>query len=253
LHAQQRISVFNFFIVLSGILATGIGAGFQAGKTMTPVVAILGALLALFSFVFYRLDGRGSELVKLAEAALILGENTCMPEFARIIAEEGKSRAPAASSPKTWTFGRSFRLIFWVMGIAGGVASIFSLYRFIQLHGSALTASGTLRLAQPLDRVPLDGGGRNAAIGRRRPPRHRCPLRARRPSLEARPAFPPTCDVRGRDPQQQLHVAPDLSSQLERQDSAADGACIKSKRAYTSYTDFRGTHETNRCICPGQH
>ena len=129
LHAQQRISVFNFFIVLSGILATGIGAGFQAGKTMTPVVAILGALLALFSFVFYRLDGRGSELVKLAEAALILGENTCMPEFARIIAEEGKSRAPAASSPKTWTFGRSFRLIFWVMGIAGGVASIFSLYR----------------------------------------------------------------------------------------------------------------------------
>ena len=83
LHAQQRISVFNFFIVLSGIVATGIGAGFQAGKPMAPVVAILGALLTLFSFVFYRLDRRGSELVKLAEAALILGENTCMPEFAR--------------------------------------------------------------------------------------------------------------------------------------------------------------------------
>jgi hypothetical protein len=130
LHAQQRISVFNFFIVLSGILATGIGAGVQAGKPMAPVVTILGALLALFSFVFYRLDRRGSELVKLAEAALIFGESNCMPEFARIVAEEAKQRGPAASQRKTWTFGRSFRLIFWVMGIAGAVASLYSLYRW---------------------------------------------------------------------------------------------------------------------------
>ena len=129
LHAQQRISVFNFFIVLSGILATGIGAGFQAGKPMAPVVAILGALLALFSFVFYRLDGRGSELVKLAEDALITSENRCMPAYARIVAEEGKSRASSAFTGKTWTFGESFRLIFWVMGIAGLVASVCSLYR----------------------------------------------------------------------------------------------------------------------------
>jgi hypothetical protein len=126
LHAQQRISVFNFFIVLSGILATGIGAGLQAGKPMALVVAILGALLALFSFVFYRLDGRGSELVKLAEDSLIASENRCMPAYARIIADEGKSRA---SAPNTWTFGESFRLIFRVMGIAGFVASICALYR----------------------------------------------------------------------------------------------------------------------------
>lgn len=130
LHAQQRISVFNFFVVLSGILAAGIGAGFQAGKTMAPVVTILGFLLTLFSIVFYRLDGRGSELVKLAEAALIAGENACMPAFARIVAEEGKRGASAACSPKAWTFGQSFRMIFWVMGIAGVVASASSLYRW---------------------------------------------------------------------------------------------------------------------------
>src|ERR1700684_1089434 len=59
LHAQQRISVFNFFVVLSGVLATGIGASLQAGKSMALVAAMLGALLALFSYVFYRLDGRG--------------------------------------------------------------------------------------------------------------------------------------------------------------------------------------------------
>jgi hypothetical protein len=130
LHAQQRTSVFNFFIVLSGILATGIGAGFQAGKTMAPMVIILGILLTLFSIVFYRLDERGSELVKLAESALIAGENTCLPAFARVIAEENRRRVSAGCSTKTWTFGQSFRLIFWVMGIAGVVASASSLYRW---------------------------------------------------------------------------------------------------------------------------
>ena len=130
LHAQQRVSVFNFFIVLSGILATGIGAGLQAGEHMAPVVAILGALLALFSVVFYRMDQRGAELVKLAEAAIVAGEKTSMPEFARIVAVEATRRAAAASPPKTWTFGRSFRLIFWVMGLVGTAASALSLYRW---------------------------------------------------------------------------------------------------------------------------
>ena len=127
LHAQQRMSVFNFFVILSGILATGIGAGLQAGKPMAPVVTVLGALLALLSFVFYQLDRRGAELVKLAEAALISGENICMPEFARIVAEESKHHSAAASLPRIWTFGRAFRLIFWVMGMVGAVASTYSL------------------------------------------------------------------------------------------------------------------------------
>lgn len=127
LHAQQRMSVFNFFVILSGILATGIGAGLQAGRPMAPVVAILGTLLALLSFVFYQLDRRGAELVKLAEAALISGENVCMPEFARIVEKEGKSRGDAVFSSKTWTFGQAFRLIFLVMGIAGAITSAYSL------------------------------------------------------------------------------------------------------------------------------
>jgi hypothetical protein len=132
LHAQQRISVFNFFVVLSGILATGIGASLQAGKSMALVAAMLGALLALFSYVFYRLDGRGSELVKLAEDALIASEGGCMPLYARIVAAEGKRRISDSDAPRprTWTFGRSFRLMFWVMGISGLVAALCSLYRW---------------------------------------------------------------------------------------------------------------------------
>lgn len=130
LHAQQRMSVFNFFIVLSGILATGIGAGFQAGKSMAFVVMTLGLLLALLSFVFYRMDRRGSELVKRAEDALIEGENTCMPIFARIVAKERKHRDPT-ELPKTWTFGNSFRIVFVAMGFVGVGTFILSLYRSV--------------------------------------------------------------------------------------------------------------------------
>lgn len=129
LHAQQRISVFNFFVVLSGILATGIGAGIQAGKSMALVVAILAGLLTLFSYVFYRLDGRGSELVKLAEESLVAGEKRCMPSYARIVAQEGERRASDVFS--TRTFGQSFRLMFRVMGSAGAVAAVWSIIRWV--------------------------------------------------------------------------------------------------------------------------
>ena len=96
---------------------------------MAQVVAILGALLALFSFVFYRLDRRGSELVKLAEDAIVASEERCMPSYARIVAEEGKRRISDAAT-RTWTFGRSFKLMFRVMGIAGLVVTVCSLYRW---------------------------------------------------------------------------------------------------------------------------
>lgn len=134
LHAQQRMSVFNFFVVLSGVMATGIGAGLQAGKSMAPAVAMLGALLSVFSLVFHRLDQRGSELVKFGESALVAGEAACMPVFARVLLNESERRnAPAdveGVAPDTWTFGRSFRTIFAVMGGIGTIACGFSLWRW---------------------------------------------------------------------------------------------------------------------------
>ncbi|MDR6772673.1 hypothetical protein [Azospirillum sp. BE72] len=135
LHAQQRISVFNFFVVLSGIISAGIGAGLQGGKPMAPVVAMLGGLLMLFSFLFFKLDQRGSELVKIAENALASGETACMPNFARVILDEAqRGRAGSQGNDTklvTWTFGRSFRLIFRIMGAVGAVASVISIYRWI--------------------------------------------------------------------------------------------------------------------------
>jgi hypothetical protein len=69
LHADQRMKLFNFFLVLSGLI---LGA-FPAVRNMAPglkVVALLPSFLVLSAFIFWRLDERTRRLVKNAEAAL---------------------------------------------------------------------------------------------------------------------------------------------------------------------------------------
>jgi hypothetical protein len=85
-------SVFNSFIVLSGILATGIGARLPGGKANGPGRRDPRRIARLILVRVYQLDERGSELVKLAEVAMIAGETACLPEFARIIMDEAKLR-----------------------------------------------------------------------------------------------------------------------------------------------------------------
>lgn len=136
LHAQQRISVFNFFVVLSGVLATAIGGGIQAGRPMALLVSVLGILLVLVSFVFWKLDQRGSDLIKLSESALRAGEAACLPEYARIFRMESQVAGGAAPvgerRPRTkWSFRTAFRLMFLMMALAGTSASAFSMFRLI--------------------------------------------------------------------------------------------------------------------------
>ncbi|KQO59609.1 hypothetical protein ASF22_08205 [Methylobacterium sp. Leaf87] len=136
LHAQQRVSVFNFFVVLSGVISAAIGGALQVGGPLNFVVVILGLLLPLLSFVFWRLDQRNSDLVKIAERALRRGEEAHLPNYARIFVRESLAGTGAAAAEDQitqtrWTFRMSFRLIFVVMGIAGFLASGFAVYRWI--------------------------------------------------------------------------------------------------------------------------
>ena len=69
LHAEQRMKMFNFFLVLSGLI---LGA-FSAVKGIAPgakVVALLPLLLVLTAFIFWRLEERTRRLVKNGEDAL---------------------------------------------------------------------------------------------------------------------------------------------------------------------------------------
>ncbi|SFI77824.1 hypothetical protein SAMN05216304_103478 [Bosea sp. OK403] len=127
LHAQQRISVFNYFIAFSGIMAAGIGATI---KTMPSAAAVIALILAALSFVFYKLDARASELVKISEKALIDGERLSMPPYAQVVATEAGGRATnlQSDSSATWTFGQCFRFIFGLVGMTATVGGLFSVY-----------------------------------------------------------------------------------------------------------------------------
>ena len=69
LHAEQRMKLFSFFLILSGLI---LGA-FPAVRQMAPesrLVGFLPFLLVLTSLTFWRLDERTRRLLQNAEAAL---------------------------------------------------------------------------------------------------------------------------------------------------------------------------------------
>ena len=70
LHASQRMTVFNYFVVFAGVLCTGMAAALQSTAQIAIVGVALGGLLALLSFVFHKLDQRTSFLIKHAEQAI---------------------------------------------------------------------------------------------------------------------------------------------------------------------------------------
>ncbi len=69
LHADQRMKLFNFFLILSGLILGAFPAirGMAGGA---KVVALLPLLLVLTAFIFWRLEERTRRLVKNAENAL---------------------------------------------------------------------------------------------------------------------------------------------------------------------------------------
>ena len=82
------MSVFNFFIVLSSIILTGLATCVVGERVFAPIGIPLGLLLTALALTFWKLDQRTSFLVKRAEAVLETVEANHFPEFARIIGSE---------------------------------------------------------------------------------------------------------------------------------------------------------------------
>jgi len=70
-HASQRISTFNFYIVLASLVLTTYFSSFKADSNLQSAQLALAVLLVCFSFIFWKLDKRNRKLIKNAEAALI--------------------------------------------------------------------------------------------------------------------------------------------------------------------------------------
>lgn len=134
LHANQRMSLFNFFLVLSGLVSAGLAASIQGSARLASLGVVLGLLLALVSFVFWKLDQRVSFLVKHAEQAISELEQSLPAECVRLFHLEPQQTERTVMSghwwSRHWTYGRSFRTVFAIMGVFGVGGSALSVLRF---------------------------------------------------------------------------------------------------------------------------
>lgn len=130
LHAGQRMTVFNFFTVLTGLIAAGIAASIQGSLRFAIVGLVLGGVMVLLAFVFWKLDQRVSFLIKRAEDAQALAERHFLPDEIQLFSSEpcAMSRAQAGRSRlvSQWTFGASFRLVFVMAALIGATSSALS-------------------------------------------------------------------------------------------------------------------------------
>ena len=139
MHGNQRLTTFNFYIVISSVIASALFTVLPSGQR-SHVGWLLGFLLIFFSFVFWKLDSRNKALIKGAEAALEYFEQNSNlkdegeePHVAKIFARERflTSRKRQKNSILFWkndlSFTKCFGIIFisfGVLGLAGIVVSL---------------------------------------------------------------------------------------------------------------------------------
>jgi hypothetical protein len=133
LHANQRIAVFNFFVVISGAGATAIGAVLMAGPQWGVLGIAVGALMIVLAYLFWRLDQRTAFLVKHAERSLAAAEQD-LAEYARVVSKESAAtelarRDPASHGFGMWSYSRVFRASFWLGALIGAAGAGLSLAR----------------------------------------------------------------------------------------------------------------------------
>ena len=88
LHASQRISLFNFFLLVAGSMSAGLAACIQRSGVFDLFGAGLGFLISTVAFVFWKLDQRTRFLVKLAEDSIMEIERALPLSHARIVSRE---------------------------------------------------------------------------------------------------------------------------------------------------------------------
>jgi hypothetical protein len=131
-HAQQRQTVFNFYLLLvGGCIAAYASTLGDTGVDYDRFRTFMGAVLAAASLLFWRLDRRNATLVKIAETALEIIETRLAEQIGSRkillmhIAGRKTSRFPLSAIE---TFGQIYRVIFVCGGLVGIYMTAHSLH-----------------------------------------------------------------------------------------------------------------------------
>ena len=131
LHANQRMSVFKFFIGLATFLTASLLAAAVQKHHVAGV--LLGTLLTLVSLVFWRLDERTCFLIKRSERALeqleetFFGNNAGSLRCLQLFRDE-RTETDNVKGVLT-TYGQCLKALFFTFGAIGVSIAVFSLCR----------------------------------------------------------------------------------------------------------------------------
>jgi hypothetical protein len=141
LHSSQRLTTFNFYLVISSVVTAGLVSTLQKNFAFPQAGVLLGSLLSFFSFVFWVLDRRNGQLIKNAEAALRFFEGQYEPEnqsgdephVTKIFTRDEFSTAKNRRSKSIlfwknhYSYSDCFTLVFLSFGIIGIVGAVGAL------------------------------------------------------------------------------------------------------------------------------
>jgi|ERR1700722_18351328 hypothetical protein len=132
-HAQQRQTVFNFFLILVGASIAAYAATL-AKPEATYFHLTIGLLILTSSALFWRLDKRNARLVKLAEEALKKLEFR-LANKTDISSIEMLAVADIKVGGRFWSmfesFTQIFRVIFLLTGVVGLAISCLSIKQLL--------------------------------------------------------------------------------------------------------------------------
>jgi hypothetical protein len=136
LHSDHRLGAFHFYILLCSALIGGFAITAKEGQ-IQPWSSVFGLLLVFFSFVFWKMDNRTDQLVRVAENAIkFLDAQHGLPDegelphplclFAR---EQAESDALPGSFVLTghFTYAQCFRWVFGMFSLVGIAIAVVAL------------------------------------------------------------------------------------------------------------------------------
>lgn len=137
LHADHRLRAFHFYILLSTTVLGGFGLLLRNGE-LHKWMSGIGLLLVFLSFVFWKLDNRTRQLIKLGEEALkyLDGEYKLPLEGGKphplcLFQREAAESAMLRLWPLWFghfSYARCFRWMFAMFSVVGLVIVLVSLF-----------------------------------------------------------------------------------------------------------------------------
>lgn len=154
LHAKQRTSVFNFFVIFSTVVTTALATTFHQTIRAHYVGIVLGILLIFISFAFWKLDERnkfltrhGEEALKRIEKEFNLATNDERNPIFIFTSEELRTEQLRKAQKSNFilfrqmSFSTSFNLIYLIyclIGLTGAILSILAALNVVDFgNGSS--------------------------------------------------------------------------------------------------------------------